>query len=490
MKPIYIKIIYIAIALVLLGDLVFSYKQYDRSGVDGDFPRIVLGQDNYDKVLNDPLGISTFSGESYPGTNRYTAHKLMSVYFKHVPFFFQNFLSPIDSLYLSITLAKFAIHLMLLLLFGAYINAWFRWAKWKSYLISAAIISPLFIGGSVYTEHLQVLDPCITYAMFYPLPLAALLAYYLPFYKYYITGNISKSPSFIVLWILFALGLVFFGPLPAALLLTSSPLLAIGLLWRAYGKLPAGSGRIVNVLKELDRTIVILLGFAFVFALYSFYVGTKNSESADPMALKERFLLLFKGIQEVFFNKEHGVAYLFLATVINVLLLAYLYGKENKVFLYLVAGLAVFSLMYIFLLPLGGYRYYRPLILRRDTTLPVLFILFYVFTTSGLLLLRRCPGKFKAYPFVFITIVVLHFGITDISMPGYYNRKEQKPLMEDVAASKEDCVVLNHTVPIASWNFNVKCEESENVANFLLFYRITPRKIYVRYKDDYKEPVK
>lgn len=490
MKPIYIKVIYIAIALVLLGDLVFSYKQYDRSGVDGDFPRIVLGQDNYDKVLNDPLGISTFSGESYPGTNRYTAHKVMSVYFKHVPFFFQNFLSPIDSLYLSITLAKFAIHLMLLLLFGAYINAWFRWAKWKSYLISAAIISPLFIGGSVYTEHLQVLDPCITYAMFYPLPLAALLAYYLPFYKYYITGNISKSPSFIVLWILFALGLALFGPLPAALLLTSSPLLAIGLLWRAYGKLPAGSGRIVNVLKELDRTVVILLGFAFVFALYSFYVGTKNSESADPMALKERFLLLFKGIQEVFFNKEHGVAYLFLATVINVLLLAYLYGKENKVFLYLVAGLAVFSLMYIFLLPLGGYRYYRPLILRRDTTLPVLFILFYVFTTSGLLLLRRCPGKFKAYPFVFITIVVLHFGITDISMPGYYNRKEQKPLMEDVAASKEDCVVLNHTVPIASWNFNVKCEESENVANFLLFYRITPRKIYVRYKDDYKEPVK
>jgi hypothetical protein len=490
MKPAHIKIIYIAIALILLGDLIYSYKQYNLSGVDGDFSRIVLGQDNYDKVLNDPLGISTFSGESYPGTNRYTAHKVMSVYFKHVPFLFQNFLSPIDSLYLSISLAKFAIHLMLLLLFGAYINVWFRWAKWKSYLISAAIISPFFIGGSVYTEHLQVIDLCITYAMFYPLPLTALLAYYLPFYKYYITGNISKSPLFVVLWILFALGLVFFGPLPAALLLTSIPLFAIGLLWRAYGNLPAGSGRIVNVFKGLDRTVVILLSFAFVFALYSFYVGTKNSESADPMALKERFVLLFKGIQEVFFNKEHGVAYLFLATVINLLLLAYLYGKEHKDFLYLVAGLAVFSLLYILLLPLGGYRLYRPLILRRDTTLPVLFILFYVFTTSGLLLLRRCPGKFKAYPFVFITVVVLHFGITDISMPGYYNRKEQKPLMEEVAASKEDCVLLNHTTPIASWNFNAKCEESENVANFLLFYRVTPRKIYVRYKDHYEEPVK
>ncbi len=75
-------------AVVLLGDLVFSYLQYNCSTIDGDMPFIVLGQDGYDKVLNDPLGLSTFQGETYPGTNRYASHKLMEVYFKTVPFFF------------------------------------------------------------------------------------------------------------------------------------------------------------------------------------------------------------------------------------------------------------------------------------------------------------------------------------------------------------------------------------------------------------------
>jgi len=483
MRPKYSKILFIIMAVVLLGDLVFSYLQYNCSTIDGDMPFIVLGQDGYDKVLNDPLGLSTFQGETYPGTNRYASHKLMEVYFKTVPFFFQNFMSPIDSVYLSITLAKFVAHILLLLVLGYYVSVWFTWAKWKSYLTSSVIISSFLIGGNMYIDHLAIIDPAVTYIMFYALPMTALLAFYIPFYKYYITGAFPTSPLFAALWVVFALVMVFFGALTCAMLLVTLPMFAAGIMWRAYSNLPQDSKSLVGAVKKLNVTMIVVMAFSFLFALYSFYIGTKNSEHKEDIALKERFLFLFKGIKEVFFKNQWGVDYLLGATVISVVLLAVLYGREQKRYLYLVAGLAAFSALYLFLLPLGGYRNYRPLILRRDTTLPVLLVLMFVFTTSGMLLLKHYKGRFKVYPLVFIAAVCWHFESTDMEMPNGNAKHGEKELMKLAAASKEDCVLLDRWVPVASWWYNTKCEDSEPVANFLYFYHITPRKIYVHYKE-------
>ncbi len=486
MKVNYSKIFFIIMAVVLLGDLVFSYLQYNCSVIDGDVPNIVLGQNGYDQVLHDPLGAATWKGETYVGTNRYTAHKFMSVYFKTLPFVFQNFMSPINSVYLSITLAKFGIHLLLLWVMSYYVSVWFKWAKWKSYVVAGAIMTPFFIGGNMYVEHLAIIDACVTYAMFYPLPLAILLLFLIPFYKYYVNGTISSSPWFIASWSFFALVMVFFGPLPAALLLIIVPMFGLGLLWRSYQRQPIGARGLLPVLKGLNRTIVILLCITLTFALYSFYVGTKNSESVQPMELSERFGFLFQGIKEVFLTTESGVGYLFIATVISVALLTFLYRKEQKTFLYLVAGLAVFCVLYVFLLPLGGYRSYRPLLLRRDTTLPVNMVLMFVFTTASMLLLKSYSGKNKVYPLLVIVVVCLHFEAADMQMPTVYSRRDEREFMEIVAASKEDCVLLERWTPIASWWQNPNCEESEAVANLLYFYHITPRKIYVHYKEHYE----
>ncbi|MFY7728327.1 MAG: hypothetical protein ACOVRN_02295 [Flavobacterium sp.] len=179
-------------------------------------------------------------------------------------------MSPISSVYLSITLAKFVAHILLLLVLGYYVSVWFNWAKWKSYLTSSVIISSFLIGGNMYIDHLAIIDPAVTYIMFYALPITALLAFYIPFYKYYITGAFSMSPLFAALWVIFALVMVFFGALTCAMLLVTLPMFGLGMLWRAYSNLPQDSKSPVGALKKLNLTMVVVMAFSFLFALYSF----------------------------------------------------------------------------------------------------------------------------------------------------------------------------------------------------------------------------
>jgi len=83
------QLIYIVLILLVLADLSYSCYQYSNSYIDGDFSGIVLAVPPYDKVLEDPLGISIFNGETYAATNRFTAHAVMAGYFRTVPFLLQ-----------------------------------------------------------------------------------------------------------------------------------------------------------------------------------------------------------------------------------------------------------------------------------------------------------------------------------------------------------------------------------------------------------------
>jgi hypothetical protein len=181
------------------------------------------------KYLEDPLGKSAIiHKERYGATNRFAAHYVMHHYFYHVPLLLQKFTNPIESVYLSITIAKLFIHMLFLALIGyfaASLNG-FSFYKW---ILGMLIISPFLITHGPFQNYFCFLDKTITYAMFYTLPLCALMVYYIPIYHYSYLKK-QKLPAWLLLiYIPVSLFLVTFGPLTAPLMIIINGLV-IGLL--------------------------------------------------------------------------------------------------------------------------------------------------------------------------------------------------------------------------------------------------------------------
>jgi hypothetical protein len=116
-----------------------------------------------------------------------------------------------------------------------------------------------------------------------------------------------------------------------------------------------------------------------IFSLYVYYLGTFNVESApnaDAPDLLARYKLLFQGIY-ILLTYMPGLSLLLIYTIILSFILnrhyKSMYAPFQKEHLILLAIIIV----YIALLPLGGYRPYRPYIIRSDTSLPALAVLFF-----------------------------------------------------------------------------------------------------------------
>ncbi|RYD75909.1 MAG: hypothetical protein EOP53_15680 [Sphingobacteriales bacterium] len=480
------KLLSVILLVLLAADLGYSFYNYYFSTIDGDFPAIVLATEPYNKVLEDPFGMDVLGGDRYAAPNRFTAHAVMSTYFKTVPFALQYVTNPIESIYLCIALTKILVHIGLLFLISYYVSAW-NGFRWKNILIAAVIISPLFHSSLVYVDQLSVIDPCITYVMFYPLPICAILLYFLPFYRYLITGMISRSPIFIAVWMVFALFLVLFGPLPAPILITGISILFAHIVIKNFGRNPDPEHfrRLLTAATTINRTVLISLSGTLILSFYSMYIGSKNTENDwSPLALEERYSKLFTGVKEILSNQNYGLQFWYAATAFNLILLYLLYRKRHRKYFKLVFFLFVFCLLYIAMLPLGGYRDYRPLILRRDTLIPVTCIVMYCWASSGMLLAAALPKFKKAGIFVFIAGISFYYTQKDFVPFSALNTPCEKTVLSTIAASETDCIALPRDCTIASWNFNNECAQSENVATLLYYYNITPRKIYIHYPEN------
>jgi uncharacterized membrane protein YiaA len=91
--------------------------------------------------------------------------------------------------------------------------------------------------------------------------------------------------------------------------------------------------------------------------------------------------------------------------------------------------IALFAILYIGLLPLGGYRTYRPFIVRYDTFLPVTLALVYlcVSTTIYLLSTLQWSNRTKGY-FIFIATFMLFFTYADRNLERNHNACQHEVL--------------------------------------------------------------
>lgn len=332
--------------------------------------------------MHDPLGLDALlRNEIYANPNRFFAHWTSAEYLLSMPLLLQSFVEPIDSVYLACAIAKILIQILLIYLLAVYISNTGNIFRFD-FLLAAILITPLF-QTSGFSRYIGVIDQSIIYTFFYALSLAWLMLFFLPFFRsiYY-----DKKPAFNLLpKILLALFMIFLslnGPLVPGVVLIVCPMVLINIWVKNYKELSITPipKRVLIALKNIPNYLLFyFVGICF-FSLYSLYIGRNNALNfGDSISLLERYSRIPYGIYILVIQKL-AFPLLFLMIAINVLIIRKHYRTAEGIkIIKLLKWIGVFAIIYIILLPLGGFRGYRPNIIRYDTIMPITIGLMFAF---------------------------------------------------------------------------------------------------------------
>ncbi|UOQ72571.1 hypothetical protein [Hymenobacter cellulosilyticus] len=464
--------LWLALAVFILLDTSFSFWQHLNVELDGDMAAIILPAPWYSQVLQDPLGLGVLlKNEVYAAPNRFFAHQLLSSYFKTVPLALKAFVSPIESVYLASALLKTGVQLLLLLVLAAYIRVAAK-VGWPQLLLAAALLVPLF-HTSGYNMQMGIIDKSVTYTVFYALPMGLLLVFFWPFYRAAYTGQaLQLGIAQHVGWAILAVVLAFNGPLVPAVVLIICPAALLYGAWQ--GSKQAGPNRLQATLTGIPRAQLLHFGFISLLCLYSLYIGLNNKENLTgaSLALAERYARLPLGLFYQLTVKL-GIPLILLLLLLNtVLLKRQPASAEQQRLLRLVKWLGLFAGIYLLLLPLGGYREYRPDIIRRDTFLPVLLGLIYAYGLTSLHLLGTLPPRLgQRYG---LALVAFLGFMTLADKPINVGNQCEKAAMQQIANSWTSPVRLEDPdCKVMSWTKITDAAYSADNAQMLHYWGIT-----------------
>jgi len=464
----------IAMALLLVADLAYSGYQYYHQALEGDIAGIVLPSEGYTRVLDDPFGISVLTdGETYPATNRYFAHAAMAGWFRTMPFLLQNFMEPLDSIYFSAAMAKLLMHLLLLLMLGMYVSGSTRIAGFDL-LLGMVLVTPLFHnwGSGMY---IGFIDYSVTYAFFYALPMGLLMLFFLPYFLEGFHGRKGMfRPHTIVMLMILAIVLAFNGALVAPVVLMVCPAVLIVKAWKIFRREGGGMSlrSVFSPLRRMPAHYSLVFMFFILLSLYSYYIGRFNSENFFvQLPLAERYDRLPEGLR-MLFTERSGLYWLLFMMAANLAILVHrsVPRQVRNDAIGLLAVIIFFSIVYIILLPLGGYREYRPFIIREDTVMPVLLalVLWYGVTTFMLLQALR-PFRKAIYGAV---VVVFIFVLTKNDPAHFGHYACERAALEQLIASEEKIVKLDASCPVMAWGPINKAELSVINCSMLLYWGV------------------
>jgi hypothetical protein len=111
----------------------------------------------------------------------------------------------------------------------------------------------------------------------------------------------------------------------------------------------------------------------------------------------------------------------------------------------------IFSIIYVCLLPFGGFRPYRPYIVRYDTFMPVTFALIYFIGITTIHILALTNTKYsKGY----IGLIVLFIGIftwVDHDLESNHN-KDQKEVLYILHHSSDTLINMPRHCNVGTWS--------------------------------------
>lgn len=467
----YKKVINYMLLMLLLADLTYSFMQHISMPLDGDMAGGIVPAQDVKPILNDPFGISVLTKNAvYPNPNRFFAHWTYFNYFNQVPICLQNFVSPVQSVYLSSAIAKIVIQFMFIVVLAIYITG--RSHIFNSdFLLASILIVPL-LQTNGYRSYMGIIDPSITYTFFYALPCLALLWYYLPFYFDTLYGS-AKLKSLFAKFLVFVLCIfvVFNGALNPGIILTISLLIGINCFLKTDQKISL-SHRFLKSFKMLPKSHLIFYVIISLLSLYSLYIGKNNAIFiGETVSIGERYARVPLGLI-IMISQKLGYPILLLLIGFNIFLL-----KRNPQFddgkksLRVFGWMVLFSLLYMMLLPLGGYKDYRPNILRYDTMMPVTIGLIFMYSKSSFIIIKNLSGNFK---FLYVLIIALFSVVfTNADKPEFDKNSCEKSALLKISISKNKTVFIESNCTILSWSKITNPANSELNGQLLKKWKIT-----------------
>lgn len=444
--------------LYLIFDVYYTFNQSLTYPIDGDLSDIVTPATNAGKVLKDPFGINTIANnDTFTGPNRFFIHWCMSNYFTKSPAYFQKFVSPIESIYYASAFFTIAVILIILYLISLYVlgsNYYFK----KENLYIVCLLWPI-VHLNGFNESIGITNTAVTYTFFYSFSFIGLLLLFLPIVFAFKNNTILQFSfkNYLIL-IPMAIFCAFSGPLSPPCIIIICTLLFGYLSWVIFKN--------SSVLKKNINLICLMLFIIGLVLLcfYSLFLGTFNQDNkVAVLPVFQRYMLLPKGFVKLFLLNK-GSVYLVIVLVVN----AYLLKKTAVInsFNSLLKWAILFSVMYLLLLPLGGYRDYRPFIIRNDTVLPIIVLLFFLYAFSTYLLFKELTYKLKNIYIVFI-LTFIFINLEGDKIDKNLNVCEKK-LLTEIANSDKSVVKLGKECAVMDWGLSVKPIDSK--WNAILFY--------------------
>lgn len=463
--------------LLIVADLVFSFFQYYGTPLLGDIENGVLPDKYVQQIIDDPFGFRMLkTGEKHVNPNRFFSHYFFMEYFRHMPEWFQKFTNPIFSVYLSAALVKIVIQFLFIFIMAGFVSKTGKIFHEK-FLLSAILITPLFQSHG-YWSRMGINDKSIAYTFFYAVPLILLVLFFFQFFR-----SLQRNTGFNWWTLLYFFPLVvvlpFSGPLVPGVILIVSFLAVIHVIAQNRQK----TFGISSFFRSFPLQFYLILFPACLLSIYSLFLGLFDLNYSDvTLALGKRFLRLPAGLFSQVFHSL-GFPLMLITILINYLILKKFQVEESKKLNQILVWIAIFSLLYILLLPFGGYRPYRENIIRYDTFMPVNTALFYFFTASGYFIINYLKGRQRQNYIVFITIILSIFTIADLK--GLNRNKCEKAALLKMSETNEKIVALPTNCFVMSWENIYDYHQTENKAELIFRWGITSEK-----KLFYNEPSK
>lgn len=435
----------------ILTFLLFDLYQFLHFPLDGDLAAIVVPADWYAQVLNNPLGQDAIlHGEKYGGTNRYFIHILMYHYFRLVPQGFQGMIAPIDSLYWASAIWKWLTQIGLLVMLIGFIRKNALLSPW----IIGVMLLPLFQTNG-FNRFMGIIDHSVTYTFFYGFPMLMLLVYLYPITGQELSFSRQRKPLiFQLAWGLLAIPLALSGPLIPGV---TGVLIILTIIDFVMVK------KDLSLFRSTNFRHLAWLGF---WCAYNLYLGQFNVEqSAEQVAIIERYQKLPFGILEII-TRKLGWILLIIGVIGNTFLIKkWGAGEHFGQFRKSLRFIGLFSILYILLLPIGGYRAYRPDIIRYDTIMPItIALIFYFGWTSSYLLQTLKRKRLMPYLFGLVTFLFLFQNAESVEREKYQCEKDALKLIQN---STENLILLPDNCTVLSWETIVKPRDSAVNSQFL-----------------------
>lgn len=232
----------------------------------------------------------------------------------------------------------------------------------------------------------------------------------------------------------------------------------------------------IKPLLELVPTNVWICFIPIVLlSLYSLYAGRFNSHETDK-TLSFIYASLLIGIKAVLTVKL-GFSLLLGLVIINGLVIFYIKSKNKDFIKNAYYLLFAFSIIYILLLPLGGYRVYRPQILRFDTVMPVTLGLIFVFGLSTNFIINHISSRSR--PIFYFVFAVVVFIYTNAELTKFRTNECEKSMIKEIIASKDSIVKLSNECTCMEWRPETDPNESElNIQQLIKWGVLNDHKLY------------